>query len=229
MTMHRLSSMGLGLSVALLSACVTIPATVQEPAATPPPARPATATGAAPVQPSAAAAQKKPEAPVPKVEAPSKAPAFDPMLVADKRTESTGLLGKTIVPQTKYSKSWNGKLPYANNYAMFDGYSQLALPANTKVIELVPEKRVVGKSLFAYVRETGKSIYFIDTLEVNYAKNDLLLYEGCTVGVIGLFKYPYSKEPGAGRPLKGWTVAAGRFVPVANISKLQCDNNDPGH
>jgi hypothetical protein len=204
----------------LLSACVSNPPANRDTSDT------AGATNAvpapAPVRANAPAIQKKVEVSAVKVEAPSNAPGNDQLLVAEKRSESTGLLGKTLVSKKKYSKSWHGELDYFNNFAKFYASGAQKLPANTKVLALIPDKRNKNKEYFAFVKESGNTTYFIDILEVDVPKGLVVSYEECNLGSVGLFRESNTVDQNFSKPVKAWNVVDGRFALMTNTNRMEC-------
>lgn len=146
------------------------------------------------------------------------------LITPDRRVESTGLLGKTLSPKKKFSKNWNGELPYFNNYASFPGNGVVGIPDKTNIIMLVPEKANKKKAIFAYVKENDSSSYFVDVLEVDVPKGYTAQYWGCTVGHIGLFKNATSESSPYSSPIKAWSVVDERFRSILNFSKMQCED-----
>ena len=210
------------LSSLLVSACVTNPASVKEPTNGPATAKSSPAAATVSTTNSTPTTQRKLEDQAANVAAPSNAAGSSATLVADKRLESTGLLGKTLNSKKKYSKSWHGELDYFNNFAKFYASGAQALPANTKVLALIPDKRNKNKEYFAFVKENGKATYFIDILEVDIPKGLVISYQECNMGVIGLFKESNTADANFSKPIKAWSVVDGRFALMAATSKMEC-------
>jgi hypothetical protein len=206
----------------LLSACVSNPSTNKDLANASTAGKPLTTSATTPAIGSSPVVQKKGETPDVKVAAQTNASGNALLLVADKRTESTGLLGKTLVAKKKYSKSWHGELEYFNNFAKFYASGGQALPVNTKVLALVPDKRIKGKEFFAFVKEDRNSTYFVDTLEIDVPKGFVVSFEECTFGSIGLFKESNTSSENFNKPLKAWSVVNGRFSLMTNTAKMEC-------
>ena len=149
-------------------------------------------------------------------------------LIADKRTESTGLLGKTLTSKSKYNKNYHGELEHFDDYAIFSAVDVKGIPENTNIINLWPIKINRTKEIFAFIKENKKTAYFIDILEVDIPKGYTAEYNRCNVGNIGLFKKSNSDGSYYSKPVKAWTVINGRFNSITNFSKMQCEDMGSG-
>ncbi|MEI8169867.1 MAG: hypothetical protein WCG50_09335 [Rhodoferax sp.] len=165
--------------------------------------------------------------PAAKIESQPKAAIKDDIFIADNRKESTGLLGKTVTAKNKYSKTLGTKIDHYNSYATTGVYTKFVFPEKTNVVYLFPEKRNKSKGIFAFVKEEKKTAYFIDIIEINIPKGYLLGTDNCNIGVIGLFKDIY-QVGGHKKPEKAWTIVNGRFIPMTNFSKMECEDNSSG-
>lgn len=178
-------------------------------------------------QPSAPLAQNRAEVPARKAESQVKTAENSREFVADKRVESTGLLGKTLTSKIKYSKSWHGEVPFFNAYMAFIAIDGNRLPKNTNILNLRTDTTFRKKEIFAFVKGNATNAYFIDMLEVDLPKGYTAQSFECKGGDIGLFNFSSTDSTGNYvKPVKAWSVVNGRFVQITNINKMTCVDAD---
>ena len=144
------------------------------------------------------------------------------------KNDPTGLIGKVITPNKLPKNPDVTMSSYGNNYyfcggSVFEGNTQI-----TKLRKGIKTTCLGNTTTVALTKSSNNNLTdeFLDVMEVLIPKGYELKHGSCKGAAIALSKYEDVKV--LTKHLKAWKLENNKFVPVANLKSVSCENEGYG-